>query len=714
MKFTQIYNAMVEAPSAIGGAERNLSKKAAIILSALCFAYSLGHVVSLNLYPIETWTFRILHVVIGVCLGFILVRGRNNVVLAKPGPFTRILRGASLAGAAISLALYCIDPFYPQIVTMQDFVAVRGLILIASTFGGLVSGWIATEEDRKLPLGDLALALSGLSVGFYALTYVSALQFRAGVLPTVDDITISFVAVLVILEITRRMTGNALVIIAVIFLTYSLMGQYLPGAMGHSGYSFGRIISYLLTDNGILGTTVSVSSTYLVLFIVFAAFLQITGVGDYFVQLSFSIAGRARGGPAKVAVLASALMGMINGSSAGNVVATGSFTIPLMKKVGYPPKSAAAVEAAASTGGQIMPPIMGAGAFIMAELTGIPYTELMVAAILPAVLYFTSVYFMVDFEAAKQGMKGLPSSELPKFSALARHLFLLLPVAVLIISMFLGYSVIRSGTWSCVAAAVLSFFGPQPLTLPSAFRGFRDATRMLLQLIVVCSCAGIIVGIIGLTGIGLKFSALLLQIAEHNQLVALMAAMFVTILMGMGMPTTAAYAIAASVIAPGLIKLGIPVLTAHLFVFYYAVVSAITPPVALAGFAAAGVAGTDPMQTSIRSFAVGFAAFLVPILFYVNGALLLQGDTLDIILAFAEGMGIVILLAGALQGWLFKPLSGVARAVLLVCIGLLSAAQWPLAIAAVILMALLFAASIVMARKRPEPLNPTAPVNRVD
>ncbi|XHC09183.1 TRAP transporter fused permease subunit [Labrenzia sp. ac12] len=714
MKLTQVFAAMVAEPSPIGGAERSLSRKAAIALSVLCFAYSFGHVFSLNLYPIETWTFRILHVVIGVCLGFLLVGGRSKGTMKEPGPLVRLVRGLSLAGAVLSLALYSADFLYPQAIAVRDFMLFRGVVLVASTLGGLVSGWIASEEDRKLSNGDLALALICVSVGLYALHYVGALQFRAGVLPTIDDVFISFVAVLVILEVTRRMTGNALVIIALIFLGYGLLGQYMPGPMAHSGYSFGRMFSYLLTDNGIIGTTVSVSSTYLVLFIVFAAFLQITGVGDYFVQLSFSVAGHARGGPAKVAVLASALMGMINGSSAGNVVATGSFTIPLMKKVGYPAKSAAAVEAAASTGGQIMPPIMGAGAFIMAELTGIPYTELMVAATLPAVLYFTSIYFMVDFEAAKHGMKGLPSSELPKFSKLAKHLFLLVPVAVLIVSMFLGYSVIRSGTWSCIAAAALSFFGPQALTLPAAFRGFRDATRMLLQLVVVCSCAGIIVGVIGLTGIGLKFSSLLLQIAEHNQLVALLAAMFVTIMLGMGMPTTAAYAIAASVIAPGLIKLGIPLLTAHLFVFYYAVVSAITPPVALAGFAAAGVAGTDPMQTSIRSFAVGFAAFLVPLLFYTNSALLLEGNVFDIVLAFCEGVGVVVLLAGALQGWLFKPLSGVARAVLLICVGLLTAAQWPLAIAAMVLMALVFVASFVMDRRRLGTPEPVVPANRVD
>ena len=325
-------------------------------------------------------------------------------------------------------------------------------------------------------------------------------------------------------------------------------------------------------------------------------------MGDYFVNFAFALAGRARGGPAKVAIFASGLMGMINGTSAGNVVATGSLTIPLMKKVGYKPRTAGAIEAAASTGGQIMPPIMGAGAFIMAEVTGIPYQEIAAAAIIPAILYFVSIYFMVDFEAAKLGMRGMREDELPKLRKLVRQVFLFIPIVILIAALFMGYSVIRAGTLATAAAAVVSWLTPFRMGLRSIVKAFEIAGIMSIQIIAVCACAGIIVGVISLTGVGARFSNLLLDLAGVSQLLALFFAMCIAILLGMGMPTTAAYAVAAAVVAPGLVALGIPLLTAHFFVFYFAVVSAITPPVALASYAAAGISGANPMETSVDSF----------------------------------------------------------------------------------------------------------------
>jgi TRAP transporter 4TM/12TM fusion protein len=359
------------------------------------------------------------------------------------------------------------------------------------------------------------------------------------------------------------------------------------------------------------------------------------------------------------------LMGMINGTSAGNVVATGSLTIPLMKKVGYKPTTAGAVEAAASTGGQIMPPIMGAGAFIMAEITGIPYTDIAVAAIVPAVLYFVSIYFMVDFEAAKLGMRGMRDDELPKFRDMARRIFLFLPIIILIAALFMGYSVIRAGTLATVAAAVVSWFTPYRMGLKSVIKAFELAGIMSIQIIAVCACAGIIVGVISLTGVGARFSSVLLSIADTNQLLAMFFAMCIAIMLGMGMPTTAAYAVAASVVAPGLVQLGIPQLTAHFFVFYFAVVSAITPPVALASYAAAGISGANPMATSAASFKIGIAAFIVPFMFFYNSAILMQGAPIEIngemVLQAANWPEIaqstataifgVFLLSAGVQGW---------------------------------------------------------------
>ena len=403
-----------------------------------------------------------------------------------------------------------------------------------------------------------------------------------------------------------------------------------------------------------------------ILFIIFAAFLQASKVGDYFVNFAFAAAGRARGGPAKVAIFASGLMGMINGTSAGNVVATGSLTIPLMKKVGYQKRTAGAIEAAASTGGQIMPPIMGAGAFIMAEITGIPYQEIAIAAIIPAILYFVSIYFMVDLEAAKLKMRGMRAEELPKFAVLVKQVYLFVPIIILIVALFLGYSVIRAGTLATVAAAVVSWLPVLmarlfPGSLPEAavsgmgpreiLKAFELAGIMSIQIIAVCACAGIIVGVISLTGIGARFSSVLLDLAGVSQLLALFFAMCIAILLGMGMPTTAAYAVAASVVAPGLIQLGIPMLTAHFFVFYFAVVSAITPPVALASYAAAGISGANPMETSMASFKIGLAAFIVPFMFFYNSAILMDGTWLEVIRAGLTATFGVFLLSAAVQGW---------------------------------------------------------------
>ena len=344
-------------------------------------------------------------------------------------------------------------------------------------------------------------------------------------------------------------------------------------------------------------------------------------------------------------------MGMINGTSAGNVVATGSLTIPLMKRVGYHKKTAGAVEAAASTGGQIMPPIMGAGAFIMAEITGIPYTEIAVAAIIPAVLYFVSVYFMVDFEAAKLGMRGMRDDELPKLNEMVRRVFLFLPIIILIAALFMGYSVIRAGTLATVSAAVVSWLTPYRMGPRSILKAFELAGIMSVQIIAVCACAGIIVGVISLTGVGARFSALLLGIAESSQIIALFFAMCISILLGMGMPTTAAYAVAASVVAPGLVQLGIPQLTAHFFVFYFAVLSAITPPVALASYAAAGISGANPMETSVASFKIGIAAFIVPFMFFYNSAILMDGTALEVLRAGLTAIVGVFLLSSGVQGW---------------------------------------------------------------
>ncbi|MEE3170397.1 MAG: TRAP transporter permease [Pseudomonadota bacterium] len=630
------------------------------LVTVLTIAYSSFHLYTLNITPLETWSFRIVHVAGALLLGFMLYAGTRFATAEEGGArhrWTTWMAAVALLPAFYSL--YQAFAFYQTLNNGAMRIAPEletwhyGWPLLAATSLGIILSWFHQRERSRFSVPDLVLMVCSLSVAAYLLVvYNTNIRMSTGT--PFSPVGISFAAVAgsaLILEMTRRVAGMALVIIGLVFVAYVFVGPYLPGFLGYPGLSVKRFFSQVYTDAGILGPTTAVSSTYIILFIIFAAFLQASKVGDYFVNFAFAAAGRSRGGPAKVAIFASGLMGMINGTSAGNVVSTGSLTIPLMKKVGYKKTSAGAVEAAASTGGQIMPPIMGAGAFIMAEITGIPYTEIAIAAVIPAILYFASVYFMVDFEAAKTGMRGMREDELPKLRRLIKQIYLFIPIIILIVALFQGYSVIRAGTLATVSAAVVSWLSPNKMGIRAILRALDLASIMSIQIIVVCAAAGIIVGVISLTGVGARFSVLLLDVAEASQLLALIFAMFISILLGMGMPTTAAYAVAASVVAPGLVQLGIEPLTAHFFVFYFAVVSAITPPVALASYAAAGISGANAMATSVASFRIGIAAFIVPFMFFYNSALLMDAGWFEIARALVTATFGVYLLSGGVLGW---------------------------------------------------------------
>ncbi|MBF9036247.1 TRAP transporter fused permease subunit [Rhodobacterales bacterium HKCCE2091] len=699
-------------------------------------------------FPMETWNFRIVHISGALALGFILFAART--FSGEDAKESRALSlGTLLLAIPAIVALVTCFGFISQInsgelpqmgglTTWAAFPGTEiyatevrwfGIPLLIATFGAIVAGWFEARDRNHFAAADIVLALCAIVVAVYLITvYGTAARNSVGT-PFVP-IGIAFAATAgaaMILELTRRVAGLALVIITAVFLVYTFTAHLLPGILAvQTPYNWQRFFGFVYTDAGILGPTTAVSSTYIILFIIFAAFLQASKVGDYFVNFAFAAAGRARGGPAKVAIFASGLMGMINGTSAGNVVATGSLTIPLMKKVGYHKKTAGAVEAAASTGGQIMPPIMGAGAFIMAEITGIPYTEIAVAAIIPAILYFASIYFMVDFEAAKLGMRGMRDDELPKFRDMAKRVYLFVPIVILIAALFMGYSVIRAGTLATISAAVVSWLTPHRMGIRSILKAFELAGVMSIQIIAVCACAGIIVGVISLTGVGARFSALLLDVADASQLLALFFAMCIAILLGMGMPTTAAYAVAASVVAPGLVNLGIPQLTAHFFVFYFAVVSAITPPVALASYAAAGISGANAMETSVDSFRIGLAAFIVPFMFFYNGNLLMQGAEVveqgrelvhtaphwyNLVRAGVTALFGVFLLSSGIQGWFMG-----GRAVWYLRVALLIAALcmieggWMTDLAGVVIAAV---AWIIQRTIRPT-ANATIPVRGAD
>ncbi|MDT8893029.1 TRAP transporter permease [Halomonas sp. I1] len=645
-----------------------------LLFGGLAIAYTLFHLVSLNVYPLETWSFRILHIAGALILGYGLYAGTQfadddhqrsanwmrwlSYLLLIPATYALIrviLMQQEMSAGAMRIA--------PEIEAWHF-----GYPLILASVAGILLSWGYRQVRDRLSPADLVLMVCAMAVAGYLLVMFNS-QLRASTGTSFAPMGMSYAAIagsLLILELTRRVAGLALVAISAIFLGYVFVGPYLPGFLGYPGLSVGRFFSQVYTDAGILGPTTAVSSTYIILFIIFAAFLQASKVGDYFVNFAFAAAGRARGGPAKVSIFASGLMGMINGTSAGNVVSTGSLTIPLMKKVGYPARSAGAIEAAASTGGQIMPPIMGAGAFIMAEVTGIPYTEIAVAAVIPAILYFLSIYCMVDFEAARKGMRGMRKEEIPQFRRLVKQVYLFAPIIILIVALFMGYSVIRAGTLATASAAVVSWLSPHKMGPRDILKALQLAGNMSIQIIAVCACAGLIVGVIALTGVGARFSSLLLGLAGFSQLLALFFAMCISILLGMGMPTTAAYAVAASVVAPGLIEIGIQPLVAHFFVFYFAVVSAITPPVALASYAAAGISGDRAMSTSVASFKIGLAAFIVPFMFFYSPAMLMEGSWLQILrVGLTATLGIV-LLSATVQAWFFGPVKTWQRIVMLV------------------------------------------------
>ncbi|CAH1042616.1 TRAP transporter permease [Halomonas sp. TD01] len=644
------------------------------LFAALAIGYSSFHLFSLNVYPMETWSFRIVHIAGALVLGYGLFAGARfaeddqqaspawlkwaSYALLAPAIYSLIqvfLMQQTLNGGAMRID--------PSIETLH-----YGYPLIATTAAAIALSWFYRQARHRFNPADLVLMVCAIASAAYLLMAFNT-NMRMSTGTSFAPPGISWAAIagsLLILELTRRVAGLALVVISAVFLVYVFAGQYLPGFLGYPGLSVQRFFSQVYTDAGILGPTTAVSSTYIILFIIFAAFLQASKVGDYFVNFAFAAAGRARGGPAKVSIFASGLMGMINGTSAGNVVSTGSLTIPLMKKVGYPARSAGAIEAAASTGGQIMPPIMGAGAFIMAEVTGIPYTEIAIAAVIPAILYFASIYFMVDFEAARKGMRGMRKDEIPLFSKLVKQVYLFAPIIILIVALFMGYSVIRAGTLATASAAVVSWISPNKMGIRAILRALQLAGTMSIQIIAVCACAGLIVGVISLTGVGARFSSLLLGLAGVSQLLALVFAMLISILLGMGMPTTAAYAVAASVVAPGLINIGIEPLVAHFFVFYFAVVSAITPPVALASYAAAGISGDNPMGTSVASFKIGLAAFIVPFMFFYSPAMLMEGSAMQILRVGVTATLGIILLSGMVQAWFFGPVNTLQRVVMLV------------------------------------------------
>ena len=514
-------------------------------------------------------------------------------------------------------------------------------------------------KEHRVAWYDLILAIFSVIVGIYWPLMMDNLVLRAGNVTNLD-FYVGLVAILLVLEATRRAVGLPITIIAVIFMGYAIFGPYMPGFIAHRGLDLERLVQTMFfTTEGILGTPIAVSSTFIFLFLLFGSFLIKTGVGEYFNDLSIAIAGRSVGGPAKVAVFSSALQGTISGSSVANVVTSGAFTIPMMKNLGYKKEFAGAVEASSSTGGQLMPPVMGAAAFLMVEFIGggISYWDIAKAAAIPAILYFTGIWIMTHLEAKRIGLRGLTKEEMPNRKEVLKKLYLLLPIIAIIILLMSGMSVIRSALWSIVITVLVSAFRKDTRI---GFKGTVDAlvdgARSALGVAAATAAAGIIVGVVTKTGLGLKMANGLLDLAGGALLPTLFLTMIAALILGMGSPTTANYVITSTIAAPAIILLGVPDLSAHLFVFYFGIVADITPPVALAAFAAAAISGGEPFKTGVESSKLAISAFIIPYMFVLSPELLMIDTTWTYLIwvVFTAFIGMFAISAGVIGYWMRK------------------------------------------------------------
>ncbi len=501
---------------------------------------------------------------------------------------------------------------------------------------------------------DVTLIAATFSLGAYMAWNHIDIIWRMGLYEDFE-IVMGGAAILIVLEATRRTTGWALPVICVVFLLYANLGNHLSDLFAHRGFTFKRIFTQLyLTQEGIYGLPMRISATLVFNFILLGAFLKETGAGQFFIDLALSLFGRVRGGPAKVAVMASSFFGSISGSAVANVVGTGSFTIPLMKSIGYRPVFAGAVEAVASSGGQIMPPIMGAAAFLMAELLEVSYFTVVVAALIPAILYYVAVFFSVDFEAGRVGLRGLEPDKIPSFSYLLRfRLYYLIPPLTLIYLMGVhGYSPTLSAFWTLWAAVAVGMVRRETRMTPKRlWTTLRDGALASLPVVAACAASGIILGIINLTGIGLRLSSIMVKLAGGEVFILLVLTMLTCLVLGMGLPVTASYLIPALIVGPALEEMGVLPIAGHLFILYFGVISNITPPFALAAYAAAGIARSDPFRTGFLAFRLGIPGFILPFMFVYSPSLIMQASWPEVLFSVATAVIGIIFLSASLTGY---------------------------------------------------------------
>jgi TRAP transporter 4TM/12TM fusion protein len=618
----------------------------------------------------------------------------------------KIVVAAALAFSSYQLIVAAFHPL--------SSLVIRSLhvgFLLMITF--LLYPLFKTGKHTSIPWYDWLLAAGAFALSTYHWIFEADLIQRAGD-PTMADIVVGTVMVVMVFEAARRILGLALPVVCLTFLLYGLFGQYLPGALAHRGYGYDQIVDQLFTGTeGIFGIPTLVSATYIFLFILFGAFLEHAGMINLFNSLALGLVGKAKGGPAKVSVLSSGFMGTISGSGVANVLTVGQFTIPLMKRFGYSPVFAGAVEATSSMGGQIMPPVMGAVAFIMAETLNVPYVEVIKAAAIPAILYYVTAFWMVHLEAGSKGLVGLPKDQIPNpWRALKDNWYLILPLVALVGMLFHGFTPMFAGMTGLALTAILILgaavaasmsrqafryvfwialglgaatfteYGIYPIlgiiaalaficlwikgghrTLHAMKMSMVDGARQALPVGVACAIVGVIIGVLTLTGAASSFAGFIMEVGEKSLFLSLALTMLVCLVLGMGIPTIPNYIITSSIAAPALLKLGVPLIVSHMFVFYFGIMADLTPPVALAAFAAASIAKASPMRIGVKATQIAIAGFVIPYMAVYTPALMLQGDWTILAVAYIVGKALlaIALWGGASVGYLLVPLNGLER-----------------------------------------------------
>lgn len=609
------------------------------------------------------------------------------------------LRGWIIAALSICTSVFFLYTSYAG--SFTTFVQ-RGMLLVLTM--PLIFLLIPGKKDNVIMRAIDYLLLLAAPVPFIYIAMIQDQLIMRGGIPNTMDIIMGTAAVIIILEATRRKVGMALPIIAIILIAYGFCGPYMPGILQHRGLDLGTTIAALfLGEEGIFGIPVAVTADFIMIFILFGSFLHASGAGEFFIDMAKAMFGRMRGGPAKAAVIASCLMGTISGSAVANVVTTGTFTIPLMKRTGYKPEVAGAVEAVASSGGQIMPPIMGAAAFIMADFLKVPYVEVIIAAAIPACLYYAALFFMVDLEAAKSGLIGLPRKELPDWKQTAlRSGYLLIPVFVLIFLLgFIKYSPQKAAVFTIALLLVIAAVRRHTRINAEKFvKALITGAVGGLEVAVVCACAGIVIGILMRTGLGLAMTGVLIEVSQGVLPVLMVLTMITSTILGMGLPTSACYIIVAVLIAPAMVKMGVMPIAAHLFAFYYATLSAITPPVALAAYAGASIAKAPPMKTGLVAFGLGLTGFIIPFMFVYGPQLLMIGNAPQIILSCVTALIGTYSLAVSITGMLLVRLPLPMRAITFAAALLLIKPGSMTDIAGIIILGLVFILNYYRYRKQ--------------